>query len=194
VRCPKELNLNLIAGVLSDGLAAHCCASCQGAWISAGDYGAWQEKVLAADGEEPAGALEQLPIPSTFEVDYKASPYDSRAGLCPECGYYLVRGRVNLRTASFFVERCPACKGIWCDRNEWGVLETVGMSAYVPAIFSDSWQGRVRVLEAEAREKQATVDKLGMPLAEKIFELADLLEAHPNGDFGVAYLMRRFED
>jgi Zn-finger nucleic acid-binding protein len=193
VRCPKELNLNLAAGILSGGVTAHCCSSCQGAWISAGDYGAWQEKTLAQNDQGNL-ALDHLPIPSTFEVDYKASPYDSRAGLCPECGYYLVRGRVNLQAASFFVERCPACKGIWCDRNEWDVLEKVGMAAYVPAIFSDSWQSHVRVLEAEAREKQATVDKLGAPLAEKIFELADLLEAHPNGDFGVAYLMRRFED
>jgi Zn-finger nucleic acid-binding protein len=104
-----------------------------------------------------------------------------------------VRSRVNLRSTSFFIERCPTCKGIWCDRNEWSVLEKLGLDGYIPVLFSDEWQGHVRRLETEYREKQATVDKLGQALAEQVFALADRLEQHPNGDFGVAYLMRRFE-
>jgi hypothetical protein len=42
-----------------------------------------------------------------------------------------------------------------------------------------------------AQERRATIDKLGAELAAQIFELADVLKQHPNGDFGVAYLMRR---
>ena len=51
----------------------------------------------------------------------------------------------------------------------------------------------MRSAEAEFRERTATAEKLGTDIAEKLFELAKLLEQHPNGDFGVAYLMRRFE-
>lgn len=57
----------------------------------------------------------------------------------------------------------------------------------------DAWQTRVKALELAAREQQALTDKLGPDIAEKIFNLARLLENHLNGDFGVAYLMRRFD-
>lgn len=178
----------LEAGELTPGLKAQCCPSCQGAWIPAEVYETWQPSRC-----DPMVEVEQLTVPSAVDVDYQPSAYDNRAGLCPECGYYLVRGRVNLRSTSFFVERCPTCKGIWCDRGEWQVLEKLDLDGYIPVLFSDEWQGHIRLLETERREKQATVEKLGQELAEKVFELADLLEQHPNGDFGVAYLMRRFE-
>jgi Zn-finger nucleic acid-binding protein len=188
VRCPKDLNVTLTEGLIADGLLGHSCPSCQGSWIPAETYQAWQQMHSNADVK-----LDELPLPSSLAVDYRPSPYDSRAGLCPECGHYLVRGRVNLQASSFFVERCPACQGIWCDRDEWAVLETLGLEGYIPLVFTDEWQGHVRVLEAELRERQATIDKLGPEVAAKVFELADLLERHPYGDFGVAYLMRRFE-
>ncbi|MEL6762619.1 MAG: hypothetical protein AAFO87_02960, partial [Cyanobacteria bacterium J06607_6] len=61
-------------------------------------------------------------------------------------------------------------------------------------IFNDQWQAQVKALDLTIREKAATIEKLGPEIADKIFELATLLEDHPNGDFGVAYLMRRFEE
>ena len=188
MRCPKDLNETLAEEQISDGLTGHSCPSCRGTWINSEIYQAWQQQNL-----DPDLSVDKLKLPSTLDIDYQPSPYDGRAGLCPECGYYLVRGRINLQKVSFFVERCPACKGIWCDQGEWAALEKLDLEKCVPLVFSDEWQGRVRILEAEFRERQATVDKLGQEIAEKVFELADLLEAHPSGDFGVAYLMRRFE-
>lgn len=73
------------------------------------------------------------------------------------------------------------------------VLDDLGLSAYLPVLFTDEWHNHVRLAEAEFRERTATADKLGPEIAEKLFELAKLLEEHPNGDFGVAYLMRRFD-
>jgi hypothetical protein len=74
------------------------------------------------------------------------------------------------------------------------VLQQLGLDSRVDYIFSNEWQAQVRELEHGARERRATIDKLGPDLAERVFELAELLENHPNGDFGVAYLMRRFGD
>jgi len=92
----------------------------------------------------------------------------------------------------FYVERCPNCNGIWCDRGEWEILTKLGLHATIQQLFSNEWQARVMRSHQTEKEKQATADKLGAELAERLFELADLLENHPNGDFGVAYLMRRF--
>jgi len=42
-------------------------------------------------------------------------------------------------------------------------------------------------------ERQAVIDKVGVEMAQRVFDLADLLKKHPNGDFAAAYLMRRFD-
>ena len=186
--CPKHPKESLIVGHLTDGLQTFTCSICDGSWIMPEDYQSWQ-----ADQTDPSVELGSLTVPINCELSYQPSRYDARAGLCPSCGFYLVRTKINLKQAAFFVERCPACKGIWCDDGEWPVLEELGLSAYIPVLFTDEWQSHVRTTEVELREREATAEKLGPEIAEKLFELAVLLEKHPNGDFGVAYLMRRFE-
>jgi hypothetical protein len=71
------------------------------------------------------------------------------------------------------------------------MLEHLGLHATIEQLFTDEWQTRSREQQHAEKERQATMDKLGHKLAEQVFELADLLRAHPNGDFGVAYLMRQ---
>jgi Zn-finger nucleic acid-binding protein len=104
-----------------------------------------------------------------------------------------VRGRITLQQGSFYVERCPNCNGIWCDGGEWEILQQLDLHTHIDYIFSADWQALVRDLEHGERERQATIDKLGVDIAQRLFELAELLEQHPNGDFGVAYLMRRVD-
>lgn len=186
--CPKHPQELLLTGELVDGLNASSCPICQGSWVESDDYQRWQ-----ATHAEPSLKIENLAVPISQDVDYQPSRYDNRAGLCPNCGLYLVRGRINLKKVSFFLERCPGCKGVWCDQGEWSVLDELGLSAYIPVLFTDDWQSKVRSAESEFRERLATAEKLGPEIAEKLFALARLLEEHPNGDFGVAYLMRRFE-
>lgn len=186
--CPKHPQESLLASQLVDGLKTHSCPSCSGDWIRADAYQVWQSERI-----DPQLQIDSLTVPINQQVDYQPSRYDNRAGLCPDCGFYLVRGRINLRQLSFFIERCPTCKGLWLDHGEWDVLADLGLSAYIPVLFTNEWQNYVRMAEAEFRERTATAEKLGLEIAEKLFELAQLLEEHPNGDFGVAYLMRRFD-
>lgn len=189
MQCPKEPTVGLVDGTLSYGLTAQCCPDCGGAWIPPEKYVTWQSR----QGIEPAQDPQVDVLPSQIIPVAAASPLDNRAALCPDCRHYLVRGRVPLKDFTFFVERCPNCKGYWCDRGEWQLLEQLQLDRHLEVIFSDLWQSRVKALELALKERQATMDKLGPDIAAKIFELADLLEQHPNGDFGVAYLMRRFE-
>lgn len=69
----------------------------------------------------------------------------------------------------------------------------MGLQTIIDRLFTAEWQAKARQLELEEQERQAMIDKLGADLATKVFELGKLLREHPNGDFGVAYLMRRFE-
>lgn len=187
-QCPKEGNIELQERELAPALAAHACPSCGGSWIQPEHYVTWQRQQVDIDAAPKVAVL-----PLTLKTSYQPSSLDNRAALCPDCRSYLVRGRINLSQGSFFVERCPNCKGIWCDAGEWEVLQQLDLHTHIEYLFSPDWQTQVRELEHLERERQATIDKLGPDIAERIFELAEMLEQHPNGDFGVAYLMRRFD-
>lgn len=187
MHCPKENTIEMVPKQLVEGLMAHYCASCEGSWLPATNYQRWQ--ALNAGLE----AIPEEVLPLTLETPFEPAPLDSKAGLCPECGTYLKRSRLNLKTASFYIERCPLCDGLWCDQGEWEVFETLGLHVQIPIAFQPDWQARIRKLEQVERQRMAVVEKLGPDIAGRIFELGDLLKGHPHGDFGVAYLMRKFE-
>jgi Zn-finger nucleic acid-binding protein len=183
VQCPKDKGVVLENSQLAGAMSVYCCHECKGTWIPAEEYYHWKETQSPSPLKAPSPRL---------EVDYVQSPLDNRAALCPDCNHYLARARINVKNA-FYVERCPNCGGIWCDRGEWNVLETLGLHTAIDQLFLSEWQARVKEVEYAERERSATIEKLGDDLAQKVFELAELLKDHPNGDFGVAYLMRRFE-
>ncbi|MEB3273808.1 MAG: zf-TFIIB domain-containing protein [Prochlorothrix sp.] len=186
VLCPKDRQTSLNPSSLLGGdLPAQCCPDCEGIWIASDDYDAWQGQQTPI--EPTPDQLEQ-----SVDIDFQPAPYDAKAALCPACNHYLSRAKVNW-ARPFFVERCPNCGGIWCDRGEWAILERLGLHRTIPVLFTQEWQAQVRRHETLEQEKQATIDKLGPEVAAQIFALAEVLENHPNGDFGVAYLMRRFE-
>ena len=183
MQCPKCKKLTLSDGVLDDKFAVKYCQECKGTWIPASEYEAWQTR----QAYNPT--VPDL-LSGTLNVDFVQSPFDTKAALCPECRRYLSRAKVNLRTP-FYVERCMYCRGIWCDYGEWDVLERLGLHTTIEQLFTNEWQTKSRSRQFSEQERQATIDKLGSELAERVFELAEILERHPNGDFGVAYLMRR---
>jgi Zn-finger nucleic acid-binding protein len=94
----------------------------------------------------------------------------------------------------FYVERCPNCQGLWCDHGEWDILETLGLHTTIDQLFSAEWQTQIRQIQQMSKERQATIEKLGTELANLVFEVGEKLKEHPNGDFGVAYLMRQISE
>ncbi len=182
MKCPK-CKETLSDGTLAANVTVKPCPNCEGIWIPAAEYEAWQ-----AQQPQPSSRMESLPSPS---VDFVPSEFDSKGGLCPECGRYLPRAKVNLKPA-FYVERCANCHGFWCDRGEWQVLQQLGLHTTIEQLFSGEWQARVQQQQQAQKEREATVERLGPEIAGRVFELAEVLENHPNGDFAVAYLMRRF--
>ncbi len=171
---------------LAPGLAAKSCHSCGGLWIPSESYIPWQRQ--QGDGDAPP-TVALLPL--SLHTAFRSSPLDGRAALCPDCHSYLVRGRINLRQGTVYLERCPNCQGIWCDAGEWELLEELDLQAHVDYVFSSDWQAQVRHLEAAERERQALVDRMGPEIAQRLLELTQLLDHHDHADFAVAYLMRR---
>ncbi|MEW6499062.1 MAG: zf-TFIIB domain-containing protein [Cyanobacteriota bacterium] len=184
MQCPKCKKAMLLDGILDGELAVKYCQDCKGTWIPAPEYEAWQ----AYQAENPT-RMPDLPS-ETLNVDFVQSPFDSKAALCPECQRYLSRAKVNLKTP-FYLERCMLCRGIWCDYGEWDILQRLGLHTTIERLFTNEWQTKARSRQFLDKEREATIEKLGSELAERVFELAEALAKHPNGDFGVAYLMRR---
>lgn len=180
MQCPKCKNVSLVDSTLAEMSVKHCL-ECKGTWIPASEYEAWQER-------QPRPASDRLS--DALYVDFVQSPLDTKAALCPECRRYLPRARVDVKTP-FYVERCTQCSGIWCDYGEWDILQKLGLHTTIQQLFSNNWQTQAREVQHSEKERQATIDKLGLALATQVFDLADALQQHPNGDFGVAYLMRR---
>lgn len=185
MKCPKDRKVELVDGWLTDDLAVKCCPDCQGNWIPLAAYDEWRS-------QQPEWTRQRGAISDASEIDIQVSEKDARAGLCPKCDRYLSRSKIRIKTP-FYVERCPNCGGFWCDRGEWEALQELGLIYNLEQVFSGEWQSQIRSVEFLEKERQAIVEKLGRKVAFKIFELAEILEQHPNGDFGVAYLMRRLD-
>jgi Zn-finger nucleic acid-binding protein len=183
VQCPKCRKVTLLDGYLEHQFAVKYCQECKGTWIPAKEYEAWQARQPSNQG------MPDLP-PEALNVNFVKSPFDTKAALCPECQRYLSRAKVNLKTP-FYVERCSHCRGIWCDYGEWDILESLGLHTIVEQLFTNEWQTKAREQQLWQKERQATAEKLGSELGAQVIELGERLAAHPNGDFGVAYLMRR---
>lgn len=184
VNCPKCKSVSLLDGTLAGNLAVKHCTDCKGTWIPSAEYEAWQAQQPELTPADPES------IAQILNVDFVQSPFDTKAALCPECGRYLSRAKVRLKTP-FYVERCLNCSGIWCDRGEWEVLSQLGLHTTIEQLFSSEWQIKVEKQQQSEKEREATMEKLGPELAARVFELAEQLAKHPNGDFGVAYLMRQ---
>lgn len=186
MQSPKAKNVTLVDRTLDENLPGKECPQTGGVWISGEDYQNWVEQQ-----NSPEIDLEEL-THRLREVNVTPSESDTKAALCPQCSRFLSRSRIETQPA-FYLERCPQCGGIWCDRGEWEILGQLGVRSQIEVLCSGEWQARLREKQQSDRQRQATIDKLGEELATQVFKLAEALKNHPNGDFGVAYLMRQFD-
>ncbi len=161
------------------------CQKCSGDWISGRNYQTWRS-------ERPEKPANPEVLTQNYHLPHTPSSFDAKAAACPDCGRLMARGKITLKQP-FYLEHCLTCGGVWCDRGEWELLEKLQLDTNIAQIFSSMWQSQVRASHMSELERQAVIDKVGVDLAQRVFELADILTKHPDGDFAAAYLMRRFE-
>lgn len=182
MHCPK-CSSTLTSGCLSESLASQICQTCQGAWVADEDYRTWQQ------GRSFQG-IPHVNQSHHLHEHHKVSTTDNQGALCPQCGRFLSRTKINLNPP-FYLERCPSCQGLWLDHGEWEILAHLGWHGHIDLLFSQEWQNQMRQWQQQQQERKAAVEKLGPELADLLFELTEKLKNHPNGDFGAAYLMRQ---
>lgn len=183
MECPKCRNAVLLDSQLPGKIPVKRCSECKGMWISSKHYRDWQR-------QQPQKQATPDLLQQKTDIPFTPAPVDSRAGLCPECSRYLSRAKVKYRQP-FFIECCQECEGFWLDEGEWDLLNALGLSSSLEQFFDRQWQMQMRAQEYLASERQTLIDKLGEDLARVIFALGDRLIEHPNGDYALAYLMRK---
>ena len=186
MQSPKDPSATLIEEVLPDGLVVLRCPSTGGFWLERSHYDDWR-----ASRQDAIASISEI-VNQLGTIDAIPAGEDSRAALCPATGRFLIRARVDTRSP-FYVERSPEGGNFWIDQGEWEVLTQLGLQMQLDILFSPEWQAKLRDYQQIERQKQATIDKLGADLARQVFELAEALREHPQGDFGVAYLMQQFD-
>jgi hypothetical protein len=185
VQCPKDKNLTLIDGILDDSLLVKYSPETGGIWLPRETYSAWV-------ATQPEYEIDLLAVVQLLgQIDFQPAPEDPQVGR-PETGRLMARARVNTRRP-FYVERSGFDGGIWLDQGEWEVLSMLGLHRQIDSLFSGEWQASFREAQQLERQRQATIEKLGADLAAQVFEVGEALRSHPNGDFGVAYLMQQFD-
>jgi Zn-finger nucleic acid-binding protein len=97
---------------------------------------------------------------------------------CCECGKLMTRYRVG-HGASFMLDRCAACGGVWLDANEWETLKRLNLSDQIHQIFSAAWQAenlrQQQQLAAESRLKQC----LGASDFAELTRVVQWIDTHP---------------
>jgi Zn-finger nucleic acid-binding protein len=146
MQCPKCKNQVLKPAKLESGLPAMGCPHCSGAFVSLLYYRDWLERqgdILSADNQQ------------TTVTEIK----DSTTALhCPKCSKimskYNISGEVDNK-----IDMCGSCDEAWLDGGEWELLKSLELGNFMPRLFTDAWQGKVRKekMEKNRRERLAAL-------------------------------------
>lgn len=170
--CQESLDYHTL---LEAQLPAYRCRKCNGIWLSAREYLRWLK-------QQPA----ELPEKTTDEI---APTWDTpQIKLCPSCGHFLMRYRV-LPHASFYIDRCGQCNGVWFDKDEWEALVARNLHDKINQFFTRPWQARIRAEEARAMLDNLYLNRLGADDYARVKTTRDWLRNHPQRSILAAFLI-----
>ncbi|HEV2663566.1 MAG TPA: zf-TFIIB domain-containing protein, partial [Blastocatellia bacterium] len=110
------------------------------------------------------------------------------AKLCPECNKILIKYSVG-HGASFSLDQCGNCGGVWFDKDEWEALKARDLHEDVYVIFTAPWQDQVRSQESRRAEEELYRKKFGDEVFNEIQRMKAWIDAHPRKHEILAYLM-----
>lgn len=171
LRCPK-CSSSLAPVDPRTGLALGC-AGCGGLWAR-------------------AGALEALPAPEGAVESSVRAPNDERTGLCPDGHGILLRGRVDEEgAATFYLERCPACRGVWFDAGEWSRIASSPLRSRLDELWDPAARRDALRARQEARLAADLRARLGDALYDDLVRVVTALESHEGRGAALAFIADR---
>ena len=177
MNCPKCKTHSLMPTRLEEGLPAMGCKQCGGKLLSLLYYRDWAQRSTAQLSDEPV-SLEKLE-----ESDTKT------AMACSKCSRLMSKYRI-LADSSNRLDICGNCDEAWIDQEEWAFLKSNELAKDLSKIFTDQWQGKVRIEELANIAFDRLVDQIGKEDALKAQTFLDWLSGRQDKATIIQYLGR----
>jgi Zn-finger nucleic acid-binding protein len=176
MKCPRCKSPDLLPTMIEEYLPAMACAECQGSLVSLLYYRHWAE-THKPDATQPSSAT-------------TTAPRDSMGALmCPKCSRVMTKYKL-LGTVVNRLDVCATCDEAWLDGGEWELLEQLQLSHKMPAIFTDSWQRRLREEKTEETRSAILKRTIGDAGAAKVEAFRAWLNGERNKSTILTYLYR----
>jgi Zn-finger nucleic acid-binding protein len=177
MKCPHCKSTDLQPTMIEEYLPAMGCRTCHGSLVSLLYYRHWAETRPAtpAAPDTAAAALETTDTTTAIT--------------CPKCervmAKYKITGRLSNR-----LDVCSTCDEAWLDGGEWELLEALHLSLKMPAIFTDSWQRRIRRELTEETRRSILTRMIGEDGTTRVEEFRRWLAASKHKSDILTYLYR----
>lgn len=111
------------------------------------------------------------------------------AYLCPETGTIMTRYKVG-HGFRFSIDRSMT-GGVWLDAGEWEALKDRNFHDEIHYIFTDPWQREALRADILSNRRERLESRIGSEFLAAIDELKTKLDAHPNRDEILAYIINK---
>ncbi len=180
MKCPSCKDAPLLPTELDYGLVCAGCKQCSGALLSLINYRYW----LSQMGDN----LAEQQQPSDVCLD------DSKnAKLCPKCNRFMTKYKIAAESENR-VELCSHCDEVWLDSGEWNLLKSLSLHDDLNAIFTESWQRRIRQNKEAKRWNEHFSSLIGVEEFKKVSVFKAWLDAQPHTAEIKHYLTTNFNE
>jgi Zn-finger nucleic acid-binding protein len=153
------------------------CDNCKGSLVALLYYRHWAEHHKPVSQASAPATIAELPADTTNAVR------------CPKCERIMTKYRLT-GTVANRLDVCSVCDEAWLDGGEWQLLEQLQLSDKLPAVFSDTWQRKIRTESSERTRQEILRRDLGVTDAEKVETIRAWLRDHPAKSTILTYLYR----
>ena len=175
MHCPRCKTVDLRPTMIEEYLPAMACGQCHGSFVSLLYYRHWAETYKPEMDHSASTVVEAPDTPSAL--------------MCPKCSRVMTKFRVD-GSVSNRLDVCGTCDEAWLDGGEWELLEHLQLSHKLPAIFTDTWQRRIRNEKTEETRRSILKTTLGEAAAVKVEAFREWLNAQKSKSAILTYLYR----
>lgn len=177
MKCPVCTTTELRPTMIEDLLPSMGCERCKGALVALLYYRHWAEHHKPAPETAAPTTISEVPADST------------NALRCPKCERIMTKYRLS-GTIANRLDVCNLCDEAWLDGGEWELLEQLQLSDKLPAVFTDSWQRKLRKEGSERMRQDILRRTVGDSDAGKVESIRSWLNEHPLKSTILTYLYR----
>lgn len=177
MKCPVCKTPDLHPTMIEELLPSMGCGQCKGTLVALLYYRHWAEHHKPSHEANAPATLAEVPADTTNAIR------------CPKCERIMTKYRLS-GTVANRLDVCSLCDEAWLDGGEWQLLEQLQLSDKLPAVFTDTWQRKLRQEGSERMRQEILRRDVGAETANKVESIRGWLNDHPAKSTILTYLYR----